>query len=136
VLFNYLLGSQDTLQTSSENVDDQTDHKSLLDNSSHLTIMVSKNVIGGIVVAVAGGAVGHKIGYDAGFRAGYNQARWEMEQQVNAMRAEFSDQVQQLQAQVNQLSRVGASHDERMARIEQLLERLLTTLQAEAQGGR
>jgi chromosome condensin MukBEF ATPase and DNA-binding subunit MukB len=98
--------------------------------------MVSNTVIGGIVGAVLGGAVGHQFGYDTGFRAGYNQAKWEMEQELNAMRAEVADQMRQMQAQINQLGRVGASHDERMTRVEQLLERLLSTLQAEALEGR
>lgn len=59
-----------------------------------------------------------------------------MEQQVNAMRAEFAEEVRQLQAQVNQVARISSNHEERMARIEQLLERLVSTLQAEAVGGR
>jgi len=94
-------------------------------------------VVGGIIGALIGGAAGHQIGYDAGYRvgygAGYNQAKWEMEQQIAAMRAEFADKFTQLQAQVNELARVAINSNQRQDRLEQLIQRLLSTLEEEAQ---
>jgi len=52
------------------------------------------------------------------------------------MRAEFADQIRQIQAQINQIARVASDNDQRAARLGQLMERLFATLQAEANGGR
>ena len=89
-----------------------------------------------IAGAVAGGLFGHEVGqtkgYNKGYTDGYQRARWETDQQLAALRAEFSDQVRQLQAQVNELARGSKDHDERLEGIESTLGRILTILQAEA----
>lgn len=87
---------------------------------------------GAVVGGLVGNGVGQNQGYNKGYADGYQRAKWEMQQQLMALRAELEDQLRRVQAQVNDLGRSSADHGERLEGIEETLGRILAILQAEA----
>lgn len=96
--------------------------------------LVSAFVGGGILGGAIGYAAGYNQGYNVGYSEGYQRAKWEMEQQMASLRAEFTDQIRQLQAQINDVARTNSNYDQRLTQIERLMGQILTILEAEASG--